>query len=408
MNNIKEIKIDEYNYPLPDNRIALYPVKKRDESKLLVLDKDISHDSFLNLSNYLPQDNLLVFNNTKVIQARILFQKETGAQIEIFCLEPHIPSDYNHAFQAKNVSQWKCIVGNSKKWKSGLISAKFNLSGTEFTLTAKRIEKTEKESIIEFAWTNNNAFGEVLETIGKTPIPPYIKRNSEVIDKERYQTIYSKFKGSVAAPTAGLHFTDEIFAKLKSINIQTEEVTLHVGAGTFQPVKSENIGNHPMHTEHFLVSISTINNLLKNENNIISVGTTTVRTLESIYWFGVKALINKLEEEPFLSQWEVYDLPQDVSFSDSLNALKSVLNKRGNEKMEACTQIMIVPGYQYRVTNHLITNFHQPRSTLLLLVGAAIGNKWKEVYDYALKNDFRFLSYGDSCLFLNINKKGRN
>ncbi|MCK5169420.1 MAG: S-adenosylmethionine:tRNA ribosyltransferase-isomerase, partial [Bacteroidales bacterium] len=340
MNNIKEIKIDEYNYPLPDNRIALYPVKKRDESKLLVLDKDVSHDSFSNLSNYLPQDNLLVFNNTKVIQARILFQKETGAQIEIFCLEPIEPSDYVLAFQQTEKITWKCIVGNLKKWKDQDLKKSISINNTEIELTASKKSSKGNAQIIEFTWNNKNyTFSEILENIGLTPIPPYLNRESEIIDKNRYQTIYSKLKGSVAAPTAGLHFTDKVLNKLKEKQINFEEVTLHVGAGTFIPVKSETINDHEMHTEHFVVKKSTIKNLL-NSKKIVAVGTTSVRTVESVYWLGIKLLQNNYFDS-HISQWEVYKLSDDIKKTDALNALLNYMDKMNIEELHASTQIMI-------------------------------------------------------------------
>lgn len=408
MKAYKEINIDDYNYDLPDERIAYYPLDKRDASKLLIYDSKIHHEQFYNIHNYLPNNHLIVFNNTKVIQARIIFKKESGAQIEIFCLEPFKPSDYNLAFQQLEKCQWKCIVGNSKKWKSGEIFSSYTINNKSYKLIANRIEKRDNESIVEFSWEADHTFSTILESIGKTPIPPYIKRQAEAIDKERYQTIYSKFKGSVAAPTAGLHFTDELIVKLKEKNINSEEVTLHVGAGTFQPVKSENIGGHDMHTEHFSISLSTIQNLKNNIGKIISVGTTTVRTLESIYWLGVQIQNKKNLDFPIVQQWEPYENKKSITVIESLETIEKYLIENHKEQLEAITQIIIVPGYEYKITNHLITNFHQPKSTLLLLVGAAIGETWKEVYKYALENDFRFLSYGDSCLFLDINQKSRN
>jgi len=353
MADIQDINIKDFTYELPENRIAFYPLQKRDDSKLLIYNNELKQDTFSNINNYLPDNHLIVFNNTKVIQARILFHKESGAVIEIFCLEPYLPSDYNLAFQQKQNSQWKCIVGNSKKWKQGKIFSKFKIGQEEFELLAERIEKTEKENIIAFSWKSNHTFGQILESIGKTPIPPYIKREAEEIDKTRYQTIYSKHKGSVAAPTAGLHFTDDILKKLKAQNIEIDEVTLHVGAGTFQPVKSATIGNHEMHTEHFSIHFSTIENLIAYENRIISVGTTTVRTLESIYWLGVKILNGSINHLPLIQQWEPYETSNDISLKDSLNAIKNYMNKNEMETMEALTQIIIVPGYKYKITNHL-------------------------------------------------------
>ena len=394
------IRIEEYSYSLPESRIAKYPLGQRDLSKLLVYRQGkIMHDTFLNLDHYLTDHDIIVFNNTKVIQARLIFYKETGAKIEIFCLEPVHPSDYALAFQQKKNVTWKCIVGNAKKWKNDILKQKIFVHNTPVELIAQKKYTNGNTREIEFSWSNNNiTFSEIIDSVGKTPIPPYLNRDSETIDKERYQTVYSKQKGSVAAPTAGLHFTDQVFEKLQAKNIITEEITLHVGAGTFTPVKSETIDNHEMHTEHFMVNRSTIEQLL-NSNHITVVGTTSVRTIESLYWMGVK-LIKTGNIHLKLDQWEVYNLPNDVSKDEALNFLLSYMKNNQLETLHAATQIMIVPGYTFKMTNVLITNFHQPKSTLLLLIAAFIGNDWEKIYKYALDNEFRFLSYGDSSILI--------
>ncbi|MDA3780135.1 MAG: S-adenosylmethionine:tRNA ribosyltransferase-isomerase [Bacteroidales bacterium] len=400
----KTIKIEDYNYNLPDNRIAKYPTNNRDQSKLLIYKKsNISDDSFTNILSYLPQKSTLVFNNTKVIQARLLFEKITGAKIEIFCLEPITPSDYALAFQEKRKNIWKCIVGNSKKWKSGKLVKSITINNQNIEISAKRIEKYDESQLIEFSWNDNNiSFGELLDAIGKTPIPPYLNRESEDIDTKRYQTVYSKHKGSVAAPTAGLHFTDKIINNLRNNDINIEEITLHVGAGTFKPVKSETIDQHEMHTEHFIITKNTIKSLIKNIDNIISVGTTAVRTLESMHWIGVKIITNKnlATNEISISQWESYQLNQEIGVKEALNAIIDYLEKNEFERLITSTQIMIYPGYKFKVISGMITNFHQPKSTLLLLIAAFIGEDWKKVYKHAMDNDFRFLSYGDSSILL--------
>ncbi|MFP4024243.1 MAG: S-adenosylmethionine:tRNA ribosyltransferase-isomerase [Thiohalospira sp.] len=400
--NIKaeNIKIDQYTYELPDKRIAKYPLEQRDLSKLLVYNKGcIEHNTFLNLDRYISENDTMVFNNTKVIQARLNFFKDTGAKIEIFCLEPVKPSDYVLAFQQTQMITWKCIVGNAKKWKNDFLRQTVIINNEKIELIAKKLNDSGNTRNIEFSWNNLEiSFSEIIDQIGKTPIPPYLNRNSENIDKDRYQTVYSKLKGSVAAPTAGLHFTNRVFDQLKTKKVNIEEITLHVGAGTFTPVKAETVDNHEMHTEHFMINKSTLINLL-NAKHITVVGTTTIRTLESIYWLGVKLMITgKLDLK--INQWEVYKLPINITKQE---ALKNLLNYMGNNHLEtlhAATQIMIVPGYTFKMTDVLITNFHQPKSTLLLLIAAFIGNDWKKVYEYALKNDFRFLSYGDSSILM--------
>ncbi len=395
----EKIKIDDYVYDLPEDRIAKYPLDQRDSSKLLVYNKGkVSKDFFTNINRYVDFNSTFVFNNTKVIQARLKFFKKTGAQIEIFCLEPVDPSDYVLAFQQTGKVAWKCIVGNLKKWKDKVLKRVITVGNDKVELNASKRAQDGNAQIIEFTWNNNKfTFSEIIENTGVTPIPPYLNRESENVDKDRYQTIYSKLKGSVAAPTAGLHFTDEVLNKLKNRNIRIEEVTLHVGAGTFKPVKSESIDEHEMHTEHFVVKKGTIENLLKSEK-IVVVGTTSVRTIESLYWIGVKLIENKILYS-HITQWEVYELP-NLSKHESLNALLNYMNEKGIDEIAASTQIMIFPGYKFKLVDVLITNFHQPKSTLLLLIAAFIGDDWEKVYEYALKNDFRFLSYGDSSILI--------
>lgn len=404
----KNETIENYNYNLPDEKIAKYPLSKRDESKLLFYDNgELISDTFRNLSTHLPKDSLIVSNNTKVIRARLEFFKETGARIEVFCLEPHMPVDYSISFAQTEKCTWQCIVGNLKKWKSGKLSKKINLNNQEITIEVERIGKILDAHEIEFSWNNPNfCFSEILEAMGNIPIPPYLKRNSEESDLSTYQTIYSKIKGSVAAPTAGLHFTQDVFESLSKKNIQAHEVTLHVGAGTFKPVKDDLIIDHEMHTEHFVITKDTIPPLLKNLGSITAVGTTTVRTLESLYWLGVKIINKSFANSVYhVNQWDAYN---DNGLIEVKDALKAVHNEVANSKdghINASTAIMIVPGYKFNIIDRLITNFHQPKSTLLLLIGAFIGTDWKGIYKYALENNYRFLSYGDSCLFYRKNKE---
>ncbi len=394
---MKDLKISDFTYNLSDERIAKYPLNNRDKSKQLIYKNgEISHDVFGNVYQHLPENSLLVMNNTKVIYARMNFRKQTGAKIEIFCLNPHIPAEYSLAFDAKGKSEWICIVGNLKKWKKDDLVLDFKNDDIEFSLTARKKGTFEDKQIIEFEWNNDLTFSEILDFVGQIPIPPYLHRDSEETDKQRYQTVYSKYEGSVAAPTAGLHFTEAVFDKLKNKNIRTEELTLHVGAGTFKPVKSELIAGHEMHTEFFTFTKSAIENILSNLGSIISVGTTSMRSLESIYWIGVK-LHENLPDFNTIAQWEVYDLPQ-ISVETSLQSILKYMSDNQLDIINAFTQIIIVPVYKFKIVDILITNFHQPKSTLLLLVAAFIGEDWKKVYDYALKNDFRFLSYGDSSL----------
>lgn len=401
MVDTKKILIEDYDYTLPDEKIAKYPLAQRDHAKLLIYkEENISENIFSNIANHLPKGGLLVSNNTKVIRARMEFFKETGARVEIFCLEPYSPIDYNVNFAATHACEWYCIVGNLRKWKNGSLRKTVVINGHEVVLNAERKDKIGESHIIRFYWDNAEiTFSELLESMGNIPIPPYLNRKSEESDNERYQTIYSKHKGSVAAPTAGLHFTDEVFQQLKEQNITRHEVTLHVGAGTFKPVKSEEIGDHEMHYEQFVITKDTLPKIIDNIGNITAVGTTTVRTLESLYWLGVKCIKQNFDDANWIMhQWEAYDLDQSISPKEALQALHNNFIQLNLEYINASTGIIIAPGYQLKIVNRLITNFHQPKSTLLLLISVFIGANWKDMYNYALNNDFRFLSYGDSCL----------
>ena len=393
----KKIKIEDYSYDLPQGRIAKFPLDQRDHSKLLVYrNKKITHTFFYNLPQILPENSLLVLNNTKVVYARLIFHKPTGARIEIFILNPIDPNEYTEAFSAKGHATWACIVGNLRKWKTGVLEKKFTISDKEYTLKARRIGQQEDSQIIQFTWDNELTFSEVLDHVGLVPIPPYLNRQATETDKNTYQTIYSKFEGSVAAPTAGLHFTEKVFDDLKQKNIQTAEITLHVGAGTFKPVKTPTIGDHPMHTEYFTIDLQNLKKIRENLGNITAVGTTTTRTLESLYWLGQK-LYNG-QTDWFISQWEPYQTKAKITTEQALDTLINWLQTNKLTRLEAWTQIIIVPGYKFKIVNRLITNFHQPRSTLLLLIAAFVGDDWRKIYQYALKNDFRFLSYGDSSI----------
>lgn len=400
----KSIGIEEFNYELPDERIAKYPLEKRDQSKLLVWKSGIISDAcFKDIPEQIPAYSKLIFNNTKVIRARLNFKKETGANIEIFVLDPIEPVDYAQNFQQTEKCTWKCIVGNLKKWKEGSLTLPVQINHQTTNLNAQNVGSSGNSRIIEFSWDNSQfTFSEILEAAGNIPIPPYLHRESEVSDLIRYQTVYSKIKGSVAAPTAGLHFTEEVFESLKKRNISTSELTLHVGAGTFQPVKTNTIGDHEMHIEHILVHKNIIEEIAFNNNPIIAVGTTSIRTLESLYWMGVK-----INENPNLTpsdleikQWEPYQAICNINRQDAFQALYNYLDKNNLEQVNSSTQIMIVPGYSFKVIDGMITNFHQPASTLLLLISAFIGESWKEVYEHALENNYRFLSYGDSNLYI--------
>ena len=400
---IKDILIDDFDYELPNDRIAKYPLPERDNSKLLIWKNGrITERLFKNLSDYIPKNTLLVFNNTKVIQARLIFHKKTGASIEIFCLEPEEPSDYAQAFGQTKSCVWMCLVGNSKRWKEG----KLEYVSSDVRCTAERINRRGEAQIIRFEWDNQDwTFANVLEKCGELPIPPYLNRKTEASDKETYQTVYSKIKGSVAAPTAGLHFTENIFQSLQKKNIIREEVTLHVGAGTFKPVKSKSLSGHVMHSEWFSVRKSTIEQIIKNEGKIVAVGTTSVRTLESLYYIGLilEKNPNASQEELTVGQWTPYAENKTLNTLSASGVLKNVLNylERNNlETLTTHTQILIAPEYSFKIVSGMITNFHQPKSTLLLLISAFTGSQWREIYDYALANDFRFLSYGDSSLLL--------
>lgn len=407
---VQNISIEDYNYPLPDERIAKYPLSERDASKLLVSTKEkFISSQFKNIGDFLPKDSLLIFNETKVVRARLQFTKESGASIEIFCLEPVTgDGDYQLAFGVSSPSVWKCLVGNSRRWKNDTILS-LQVAATPkhqgFTLFANRIEKNDNYSLIEFSWEPSDlSFAEILEAAGEIPLPPYLHREAEASDRERYQTVFAKHEGSVAAPTAGLHFTNELISDLKARGISFEEVTLHVGAGTFRPVSSETIGDHEMHSETIVVRKSCIENLIKNhDKTIIPVGTTSMRTIESLYWIGLMLIEEGLEERNLhLNQWFPYKERESLpSAEESLSTILEYMNKHQMKVFHASTALMIAPSCKIKIAKALITNFHQPKSTLLLLVSALIGERWKEAYQYALDNDFRFLSYGDSCIFIN-------
>ena len=401
----RHIDINRFDYDLPDGRIAKFPLAERSSSKLLVYrGGEISEAHFADMGDVLPEGQLLVFNNTKVIRARIIMHKPSGARIEVFCLEPHDPADYERAFAVTGTCQWSCIVGNLKKWKEGYVEINFEHEGRPEHLRAWIAENRGREHTVRFEWSAAMTFGQLLEYLGRIPIPPYLNRESELIDYTRYQTVYSKFEGSVAAPTAGLHFTPELIEGMKARGFGFEEVTLHVGAGTFLPVKDEDAAKHPMHTEHFEVRRATVVRLLEKWGHITAVGTTSVRTLESLAALGCRVLLDGTPaERRSVGQWEIYDMPERIGGRESLEALAGYMEHARLQKLKASTQIMIVPGYRFRVASSLITNFHQPQSTLLLLVSAFIGERWKEVYDYALAHDFRFLSYGDSSLLFRQN-----
>lgn len=399
------VSIEHYDYPLPQERIAQYPLAKRDESKLLVYNSALHSAKFESLAGFLPENSLLVFNNTKVVQARLNFQKESGTKIEIFCLEPSEPTrEIQEAFLQKETSVWKCLIGNRKKWKSGVLKMGFEIDGEMAVLTAERISDVEESSFIRFRWTPEKlTFSEVLEQSGKVPLPPYMHRKAEDDDRKRYQTIYARYDGSVAAPTAGLHFTDTVFESIKKKGISTDYVTLHVGAGTFKPVSSEKISDHQMHTEQILVNRSLIEKLIKKEHHqLIAVGTTSIRTLESLFWLGTKMHYFPGQENYTLGQWEAYTLAKEprLTLQKALQEILLFLDIKQEDVFHSETQILIGPGYDFQVIEGMITNFHQPKSTLLLLISAYLGDAWKSIYDYALDNDYRFLSYGDSCLFL--------
>ena len=416
----KHIHISDYNYDLPDSRIAKFPVSPRDTSKLLIYRHgEISDDIFYNLPKYLPQKSLMVFNNTKVIQARMHFRKETGALIEVFLMEPAAPTDYELMFQTRGECSWLCMVGNLKKWKEGSLVRNFDVAGStiNFKATMRRDIIDAKSGgtnyWVDFAWDNPQvSFAEILDAVGELPIPPYLNRETQDSDKTTYQTVYSKIKGSVAAPTAGLHFTDKVLAAIDAAGVRREELTLHVGAGTFKPVKSEEIDGHTMHTEYVCVRRDTLQTLLDYDCCAIAVGTTSVRTLESLYYMGVKLEANPdaAEEDLHVCQWEPYEkadgTPVGGNLIDGITPQKAIsniiawLDKNNLKTLHSSTQIIIAPGYEYKIVKVLVTNFHQPQSTLLLLVSAFLKGDWRNVYDYALSHDFRFLSYGDSSILI--------
>ena len=402
MKNIQEIAIAEYDYPLPDERIAKYPLAERDTSKLLLYKGgEIREEKFANLPSFIPQGALMVFNNTRVIQARLRFRKETGAQIEVFCLEPEQPADYQQMFQETKECVWQCLVGNSSRWKGGVLSQVINIGGVDVTLSVERVSSAAV-NLVRFFWDGGFTFAELLEAAGELPIPPYLNRKTEESDKNTYQTVYSKVKGSVAAPTAGLHFTPAVLSALDAAGVQRDEVTLHVGAGTFKPVKSELIADHEMHEEYIEVQRGLLERLVAAGGAAVAVGTTSVRTLESLYFLGEKVSENPAIEESELcvGQWEPYNREHTLSTVEALTALLQWLDAKGLDRLHSHTRIMIAPGYTFRIVKAIVTNFHQPKSTLLLLVSAFIGGNWRKVYDYALENGFRFLSYGDSSLLI--------
>lgn len=403
----KHIRISEFNYPLPDERIAKFPLPVRDQSKLLLYRHgEVTEDIFTSLPDYLPANSLIIFNNTKVIQARLHFHKETGALIEVFCLEPIQPNDYALNFQQTEHAAWLCMIGNLKKWKEGALKREITVKGKPLTLTAERGACHGTSHWVDFRWNNPEiTFADILEVFGELPIPPYLNRETQESDKETYQTVYSKIKGSVAAPTAGLHFTPRVLDALREKGVALEELTLHVGAGTFKPVKSEEIEGHEMHTEYISVNRSTLEKLVAHEGKAIAVGTTSVRTLESLYHIGVTLLHNPnaTEEDLHVKQWQPYETALETAATPAVDALQAIiayLDRHHMETLHSSTQIIIAPGYEYRIVKAIVTNFHQPQSTLLLLVSAFLHGDWRKIYDYALAHDFRFLSYGDSSLLI--------
>ena len=404
----RHIRIRDFSYDLPDSRIAKYPLPERDKSRLLVYEHgNISQDTFTQLPHYLPKDALMVFNNTRVIRARLHFNKQTGARIEIFLPEPDSPADYEQNFSSKHACSWLCLVGGLKKFNVSTLTKRIEVNGESVEIEAAYKEPVGTSHRIRFQWTGQATWAEILEAMGELPIPPYLNRDAEESDLRTYQTVYGKVKGSVAAPTAGLHFTDRVLAEIHNLGIEREEVTLHVGAGTFRPVKSEEIGEHDMHTEHIAVKRDTIQRLLKHGCQAIAVGTTSVRTLESLYYMGIKALgLHPGKEtgdamELGVPQWMPYGCsPDSPSTEQALKSLLDYMDRHELDVLHSCTQIIIAPGYRYRIVKMMVTNFHQPQSTLLLLVSAFVGEDWRKIYDYALANDFRFLSYGDSSLLI--------
>lgn len=406
MKEVTQINISDYDYNLPEDHIARYPLEKREQSKLLLLRSgNLSNDYFLNIGNFLPNHPILVWNETRVISARLQFIKEGGAKIELFCLEPDaVGGDLQMAFGSSSPVEWKCLVGNSKRWKSGSLKMIVQIEGKTVHLEAVRKVQMGDHSVIRFSWDDSEVhFSQILEAAGEVPLPPYLHRKAEPLDKTRYQTVFARYEGSVAAPTAGLHFTPEVISSLKDSGVLFEKVTLHVGAGTFKPVSTEQIGDHEMHSERIIVSRETIFNLAKNaDRKVIAVGTTSMRTLESLYWIGIM-LQNQPDLKDFhISQWFPYETKSEdlLNHHDALMMIVNYLDRNSLHALSASTALMIAPGYNFRIVNGLITNFHQPKSTLLLLISALIGENWKKAYDYAIDNNFRFLSYGDSCFFM--------
>ena len=403
MKNIQEIAIAEYDYPLPDERIAKYPLAERDTSKLLIYNKGVvCEERFSNLPQFVPQNSLMVFNNTKVIQARLRFRKETGALIEVFCLEPEQPCDYQQIFLETKECVWQCLVGNSNRWKGGVLSQCVTVAGKEVALSVERVGGPAAVNHVRFTWDGGCSFAELLEAAGELPIPPYLNRATEESDTRTYQTVYSKVKGSVAAPTAGLHFTPAVLEALTAAGVEREEVTLHVGAGTFKPVKSELIADHEMHEEYIEVRKALLEKLIAAGGSAVAVGTTSVRTLESLYFLGELVAENPAitQDELHVGQWTPYNREHSLSTVEALEALVAWLERNGLDRVHSHTQIMIAPGYTFRIVKAIVTNFHQPKSTLLLLVSAFVKGEWRKIYDYALANGFRFLSYGDSSLLI--------
>ncbi len=400
--NIRQLQISRYNYILPDEKIAKYPLPQRDASRLLLYDGgEISATRFGELPELLPRESLLLFNNTRVIHARLLFHKETGAQIEIFCLSPCDPADYLISFQQREACTWHCMIGNARRWKEEALQMEIPVKEGLVRLTARKTARHNDEVVVHFSWDDDRfTFSELLEIAGELPIPPYLNRPSEVKDDETYQTVYSRIEGSVAAPTAGFHFTPAVMESLRQRGIRTAEVTLHVGAGTFRPVKSETIAGHEMHTEFISVPKETIAALLAHNGRLIVVGTTSLRTVESLYYIGRKLHHNPsaAPHELTVRQWEPYEEAEEITPQQALQHILAYLEKTGEERLTAATQIIIVPGYHFHYPDAILTNFHQPQSTLLLLISAFVGDDWRKVYDYALDNNFRFLSYGDSSL----------
>lgn len=397
---IPQIRIEDYNYPLPDERIAKYPLNERDASKLLVYSEgNVSTKAFKDIADYLPNGSLMVFNDTKVVPARLHFQRPTGAHIEIFCLEPIDPEEYVMMFAVTRCCRWKCIVGNVKRWKNDTLSLYNPMNDSEIEhmgLKADLVERDGETSIVQFTWENGEPFSRVLEVCGSIPIPPYLNRGTEDIDLERYQTLYARFRGSVAAPTAGLHFTDRVLESIKEKGIETDTVCLHVGAGTFLPVKSPLVSEHTMHREPFVVTLSFLESLLNRRGNVVAVGTTSVRTLESLYYVGAKCIETGMPQD--VEQWDPYEKEYSYTLEETLTALISYMRDNGMDSIQTGTRIIIVPGYRFKVVDVLVTNFHQPQSTLLLLISAFVGGDWKTIYEHALNDGFRFLSYGDSSL----------